>query len=144
KLPTTAKRLVERHIMKHDDFLGDRILVLKCILLALCIEDVEKIGHATLVTLHGEIDGAAARLQRDAQGFALSEIQLVLLDRLIDLFYRHNDGLPVILENLVEVHFLDVDECIETPKIEQWPIRAGARRPNQAADRHDLLELGLT
>jgi hypothetical protein len=73
ELPTTTKRFVERHIFKHGDFLGNGILVLKCVFLALRIEDVQKIGHAALVTFHGEIDEAAARRQRAPQGFLLSE-----------------------------------------------------------------------
>src|ERR1700722_3273448 len=74
EFPTTTKRLVERHILKHDDLLRDGILILKSVFLALRIEDVEKIGYAALVTLHGELDGAAGRHQRDVQGFLLSDI----------------------------------------------------------------------
>src|SRR5580704_5843019 len=48
ELPTTTKGLVEGHILKDSDFLGNGILVLKCVLLALRIEDIQKIGHAAL------------------------------------------------------------------------------------------------
>ncbi len=103
--------------------------------MTLGIEHVEKICCAPFITFRGEVDSTVALLQRLSERLQPLPIQTVLLDGLIDLLDRRDDGLFIPDESLMGPHLFDIDEGIETTEIEQRPICARAKRPDRVVDR---------
>src|SRR5215471_11993043 len=131
QLPTAAERLVEGDVAIHDDLPGKGFLFRKGEILTLRVEQVERIRRATFIMFRGEVDSTAAGLQRNFQRLLPLPIQTVLLDRLIDLLDRRDDGLFIHDESLMGPHLFDINEGIETTEIEQRPICARAKRPDR-------------
>ena len=133
--PAAAERLVQRDVLHHDRFLRDGVLILDRKFLPLGVEHVQEVRQTAFRSARWQAQPRASNAPSatdSSRRRCCSGPEL--LDGFVHLFHREENGLLVSDERLMRLQFLNIDQRVEPPEVEQGPITGGARRPDRITD----------
>src|SRR6202163_1148875 len=140
-LPAAAERVTQIDERIGGALLSGGVFIFKAVLLTLGVHDVQEIGQSALVALLSQTDCALARHHRIGKIVQALLLRVEIRNRRIRTLHGANNRFAVGDQSLVPLQIRDDNQGIESAEIQHRPIHRGAKCPDVAAVRTDVLRL---